>query len=103
MSELGIPSFPVWFEPWRERVACRPDRDWFVAENNLPAIEELKAICSACPVRVKCLEAELAHTDTDSPVGVFGGLTPKERKELRKQRQVPVPSPTPSGNKQRGR
>jgi WhiB family transcriptional regulator, redox-sensing transcriptional regulator len=38
-----------------------------------------KAICADCPVRRSCLEWALA---TPEPYGVWGGMTPDERRQL---------------------
>lgn len=44
-----------------------------------PKFQEAKAICRRCPVRLECLEwAFLTH----SHVGVWGGLLPRQRREL---------------------
>ena len=44
-----------------------------------------KAICQRCDVRVKCLETSLKNNDE---YGVFGGLTPNERDDLRYRRDT---------------
>lgn len=43
-----------------------------------------KAVCERCPVRVDCLTHAL---DCDERDGVWGGFTPDERSELKKQWQ----------------
>ncbi|MBW4717413.1 WhiB family transcriptional regulator [Saccharothrix obliqua] len=45
-----------------------------------------KAICAGCPIRVECLEEELAF-GTDNQYGVRGGLTAKERVALLRGRR----------------
>ena len=40
-----------------------------------------KALCAGCPIRVKCLEYALEANEVH---GVWGGLTPNERKCLKK-------------------
>jgi len=39
-----------------------------------------KQICNECPIRVKCLQ--FALDGQDFTYGVWGGLTPDERKQL---------------------
>lgn len=43
---------------------------------------EAKAVCATCPVQVECLEFAL---EVDDRHGVWGGLSPRERAELRGQ------------------
>ncbi|WP_307856345.1 WhiB family transcriptional regulator [Catenulispora pinistramenti] len=49
-----------------------------------------KAVCAACPVRESCLEFAMATPEHD---GVWGGLTDKER---RRMRRATLRKPTPS-------
>lgn len=46
----------------------------------LPKTAEAKDICSRCPVRLKCLAVAMERNEEH---GIWGGLTPKERQELR--------------------
>jgi WhiB family redox-sensing transcriptional regulator len=71
------------------QVGCMnaPD-EWFTlgkdvniknAYNNL---EMVKKICSECPVKNLCLEYALEQQEE---FGIFGGLTPGERRRLRRK------------------
>ncbi|WP_405909594.1 WhiB family transcriptional regulator [Streptomyces sp. NBC_00828] len=61
---------------WRERAACvGSDKRLFFRPNGAAA----QAICRGCPVRPECLYDALTH---DTPIGVWGGLTGKERRAL---------------------
>lgn len=76
---------PTALEPppeWHREAACKdvPDPDIFYPERGHTGAEA-KAICKACPVRAVCLEWAL---DTGEPYGVWGALTARERKELRR-------------------
>jgi WhiB family redox-sensing transcriptional regulator len=69
---------------WRHRAACRGfDPNLFV-----PSVEKsgevaaAVATCAGCAVRADCLAEALADPRL---VGVWGGLTTKERRELRTQ------------------
>ena len=42
--------------------------------------KEAKQLCSICPVAKTCLEYALVANETE---GVWGGLTPQERKDMR--------------------
>lgn len=44
-----------------------------------------KAVCRGCCVRLDCLEAAL---DRGEKFGIWGGLTPKERQDIRRLRMV---------------
>lgn len=51
-----------------------------VSERDTDRIEAAKALCRVCPVRAACLE----HAQRSGEVhGIWGGLTPAERRELR--------------------
>jgi WhiB family transcriptional regulator, redox-sensing transcriptional regulator len=73
-------------EPWWfERAACRGrgwDR-WFPEPTPGQPADYSAAVrvCEGCPVRSRCLDYALA---TRAAHGVWGGLTPSERKRLRK-------------------
>ncbi|MGW3410286.1 WhiB family transcriptional regulator [Streptomyces sp. NPDC000888] len=61
---------------WHAQAACvDTDRGLFFRPNGAAA----QAICCGCPVRAECLYDALAH---DAPIGIWGGLTRKERRAL---------------------
>jgi WhiB family transcriptional regulator, redox-sensing transcriptional regulator len=45
------------------------------------SIEQAKRICGGCPIRVDCLRHAIDHSEAD---GVWGGLTPAERRRFRR-------------------
>lgn len=64
---------------WEDDAACRGlDPDVFHDDRSEM---RAKAICSECPVRLECLERELAQDPIDQH-GVFGGLNRFERQTL---------------------
>lgn len=70
---------------WRSDAACaRPgvDPEWFFNEGrgNQPSVDVAvaKAVCAGCNVTAECLAESLARGDQ---FGIFGGLTPVERRE----------------------
>lgn len=68
-------------QPWRRDAACR-GRDphiWHPATTDTRMITAAKRICAACLVRSQCLAAHLDQRD-----GIFGGLTPAERRDRRR-------------------
>jgi len=44
---------------------------------------DAKAICARCPVRQECLDYALDHTER---FGIWGGLSERERRRIRRQR-----------------
>jgi WhiB family redox-sensing transcriptional regulator len=75
---------------WMNRAACKHlDLALFFGYDGEPFAEraerEVAAIqvCAGCPVRVPCLEAQLART---AQFGVAGGMTADERTAERKRR-----------------
>ncbi len=74
---------------WVHRAKCK-DEDpelFFPIGTTGPAatqIDEAKAVCMQCPVRMECLEWALA---TGQDAGVWGGLSEEERRALRRTRR----------------
>ena len=70
-------------DDWRTRAEClgMSVNLFFPARGaNLDAVWA-KAICAACPVRQKCLDANLHET-----VGIWGGMSEEERRKERRRR-----------------
>ncbi|MFF5451838.1 WhiB family transcriptional regulator [Streptomyces sp. NPDC012950] len=66
---------------WQERAACaRVEPDLFFPERSDSVTRETRRVCWDCPVRAECLAHALANDETD---GLWGGLTPRERRQLR--------------------
>ena len=74
---------------WHKQAACRGMSPVFFGarfESPRPsrkvriAIMTAKDICAACPVRNLCLDFALDH---DEEFGIWGGLTPRERRMVR--------------------
>ena len=72
---------------WRDKANCKKmDINLFFPERGVPysVIKSTKQICLNCPVMLECLEMIL-NTENDN-FGIFGGTTPKERRQIRSQR-----------------
>lgn len=66
---------------WTELALCaQTDPELFFPEKG-GAIRAAKRICAGCPVRAECLADALAH---DERFGVWGGLSERERRALRR-------------------
>lgn len=72
--------------PWRGQAMCAtladPD-DMFPTPGDLDGQHAAKTVCGMCPARAACLAWAL---DTDQPYGVLGGLSEKERADLKGRR-----------------
>lgn len=83
------PVLPLFGEPddetalsWQERALCaQTDPEAFFPEKG-GSTREAKKVCTRCDVRGECLEYALAH---DERFGIWGGLSERERRKLRKR------------------
>jgi WhiB family transcriptional regulator, redox-sensing transcriptional regulator len=67
---------------WQERSLCaQTDPEAFFPEKG-GSTREAKKVCVGCDVRGECLEYALAH---DERFGIWGGLSERERRKLKKQ------------------
>lgn len=69
--------------PWVDRANCMGlDPDLFFPEKGHPSVnQEAIEVCRRCVVRAECLE--YAQTSPVEIVGVWGGLTPRQRQAVR--------------------
>ena len=72
-------------EPWRHKAACNgEDTSWWFPEksgSHNPATARALALCRACPVQAPCLAQA---QDNPELHGIWGGLTPEQRRGLRR-------------------
>ncbi|MGX7827770.1 WhiB family transcriptional regulator [Actinokineospora sp. 24-640] len=83
-QEAGFPGFGDEAEEqeWQERALCaQTDPEAFFPEKG-GSTREAKRICLGCEVRAECLEYALAH---DERFGIWGGLSERERRKLKKR------------------
>jgi WhiB family redox-sensing transcriptional regulator len=67
---------------WQERALCaQTDPEAFFPEKG-GSTREAKKVCLSCDVRAECLEYALAH---DERFGIWGGLSERERRKLKKR------------------
>ena len=67
---------------WQERALCaQTDPEAFFPEKG-GSTRDAKKICTGCEVRGECLEYALAN---DERFGIWGGLSERERRKLRKR------------------
>lgn len=67
---------------WQERALCaQTDPEAFFPEKG-GSTREAKKVCTGCEVRAECLEYALAN---DERFGIWGGLSERERRKLRRR------------------
>jgi WhiB family redox-sensing transcriptional regulator len=67
---------------WQERALCsQTDPEAFFPEKG-GSTREAKKICVGCEVKAECLEYALEH---DERFGIWGGLSERERRKLRRR------------------
>ena len=67
---------------WQERALCaETDPEAFFPEKG-GSTREAKKICTGCEVRAECLEFALIN---DERFGIWGGLSERERRRLRRR------------------
>jgi len=76
---------PLTPDDWRVDALCaQTDPDAFFPDKG-GSTRDAKAICARCEVREQCLEWALAN---DVRFGIFGGLSERERRQLKREREV---------------
>jgi WhiB family transcriptional regulator, redox-sensing transcriptional regulator len=69
-------------QSWQEQALCaETDPEAFFPEKG-GSTREAKKICTGCEVRAECLEYALAN---DERFGIWGGLSERERRRLRRR------------------
>lgn len=53
---------------------------------------EAKLVCEGCPAQQACLDENAALPHSERPWGVWGGMTPMERKRTRRAQPLPLRS-----------
>ena len=81
------PSFGV---EWQAGAACSSSTaELFFPSDNYRAgrqkerVRRAKRICRDCPVVSECLEYALSNNLNETDDGIWGGMTPSERRELK--------------------
>lgn len=73
------------YQPWMDEAVCaQVDPELFFPEKNGNAAPA-RRLCGTCPVAGECLEFALTNGER---FGVWGGLSERERRKLRKERNA---------------
>ena len=82
----GFPFALIELE-WQKGANCKgSNSDLFFLDRGASS-QPAKAICRGCPVREACLDFALR---TNQLFGIWGGLSERERRRVRRERQIPV-------------
>lgn len=80
--EPPVSSGTVGETAWQERARCaETDPEAFFPEKG-GSTRKAKQVCKGCEVRAECLEHALAR---DERFGIYGGLSERERRKLKRQ------------------
>jgi WhiB family redox-sensing transcriptional regulator len=80
--DAGLPGADTEELGWQERALCaETDPEAFFPEKG-GSTREAKKICTGCEVKAECLEYALAN---DERFGIWGGLSERERRRLRRR------------------
>ncbi|MFI6238369.1 WhiB family transcriptional regulator [Micromonospora sp. NPDC050795] len=72
---------------WQERALCsETDPEAFYPEKG-GSTREAKRICGRCEVKTECLEYALGH---DERFGIWGGLSERERRQMKRRGAGPA-------------
>ena len=85
-TELSLLDFAVEQDEaelsWQERALCaQTDPEAFFPEKG-GSTREAKKVCVSCEVRTECLEYAL---ENDERFGIWGGLSERERRKLKRR------------------
>ena len=69
---------------WMDDAACRHVQSVDFFPGSGEPCEQARAVCAGCPVIAQCLEHALTYPEHH---GVWGGTTPRQRKEMRGRRR----------------
>lgn len=91
LDVAGLPKPPAWTV---DALCAQVDNDGFFPDK-AGAAHAAKRVCARCTVTVPCLEyalafesGELGTATSYGPFGVYGGLSPSERKQIIRDRQA---------------
>jgi len=78
---VQLPLAEVEEMEWQEQALCaQTDPEAFFPEKG-GSTREAKRVCASCEVRADCLEYALGH---DERFGIWGGLSERERRRLKR-------------------
>ena len=88
MSDFtGLSLVPSDSEPagWQEKALCAQTYPEAFFPEKGGSTREAKRVCSSCEVRSECLEYAL---ENDERFGIWGGLSERERRRMRRSQAI---------------
>jgi WhiB family redox-sensing transcriptional regulator len=74
-------------ESWKDQANCRGiDPELFFPARGEPTVEQ-RRVCAGCVVREECLQYAL---DNAEKFGIWGGMSERQRRSLRRKRPRPT-------------
>ena len=80
--DAGFPGTDAEDQSWQERALCAETHPEAFFPEKGGSTREAKRICTGCEVRAECLEYALTM---DERFGIWGGLSERERRRLRRR------------------
>ena len=72
---------------WRDSAACKGMGTdlFFPTSGDMKGLAAAKAVCKTCPVKMYCLTDALAEEHGEQPIGVRGGMSGRDRRNIHMQ------------------
>ena len=86
IEETGLQDLPG-KEPWWDLANCLGVEPSLFYPERGASTREAKEVCRGCTVRDNCLEYAI---DNGEKFGIWGGLSERERRRVRRQRTVAI-------------
>ena len=86
MKNMDLYSESAPFDGTQACVSVDPEL-FFPEDYDYQTTDQAKVICNSCPLTAACLTYALKDSSLD---GIWGGTTPRERKNIRRRRRVLV-------------
>jgi WhiB family transcriptional regulator, redox-sensing transcriptional regulator len=76
---------PLDITEWVDKALCKSYDPNIFFPTDLAGFNRAVVICAQCPVRVQCGQWAIEHPEEQ---GVWGGLSERERKRIRRRRRI---------------
>jgi WhiB family redox-sensing transcriptional regulator len=94
VQDANTRTAPTEIPDWYDHAACIGMNDLFFPESlsqgrpRNDASDEAIAICHVCPVIGDCAHYALTQSNAQDPYGIWGGMTARQRKNMRRRRRA---------------